>query len=328
MRISEKQFVELLAKNARQHARKFASSTTLRRGIGDDCAVIAQSGAGNDLLVTTDLFLENVHFRREWQEARSVGHKILARGLSDIAAMGGVPRHVFLSLGLPKRLQTGWVEEFFEGFFALAKSAKVVLAGGDTGASRSGFIGDVIVVGEVPSGQAVLRSGARPEDEIWVTGELGRAARGLERLQARSRARKQHAESDALDAFFYPQPRLRAGIYLRQRKLASSMMDISDGLSIDLFHLCKASGVAARIIDREIPHDEQTSSRHYLHGGEDLELLFTVPPERSREMPRSIAGVTLTRIGEIREFNRRKPRLLLTSNGHDSPLPVQGFQHF
>lgn len=320
--------MEWLGKKARRSARGRAGLSSLVRGIGDDCAVIAPK-TGYDLLITTDLFLEGVHFRRQWQDARSAGHKVLARGLSDMAAMGGVPLYVFLSLGLPRGLESRWAAGFFQGFFKLAQIANVILAGGDTGRSRSGLVADIVVVGEAPQGQAVLRSGARPGDQIWVTGTLGLAADGLAALEAfgaRARQRKECAR--ALRAFLYPQPRLRIGRFLSERKLATAMMDLSDGLSIDLARLCEQSKVSARLIEGDIPHDSKTPLRHFLHGGEDLELLFTVPPERSHQLPRRIGGVRLTRLGEILPLKRRQPRLLLTGEDKESPLPVLGFQHF
>jgi len=343
VRITETEFVQLLAERARRHASRLRHASGghsdalahngLLSGIGDDCAVIAES-SDNDLLVTTDLFLEDVHFRREWPDARSVGHKVLARGLSDIAAMGGIPRYAFLSLGLPSRLSMDWVDDFLGGFFKLAQAARVVLAGGDTGRSRGGFVADIIIVGDVVHGEAVLRGGARPGDEIWVTGLLGQAAEGLAGLEAwGARAGRMKRCAEAVRAFLYPQPRLRAGRYLRERKLASAMMDLSDGLSIDLARLCQQSAVGARVFEDSIPRQPETAPEHFLHGGEDLELLFTVPPDRSHKLPSRIAGVQLTRIGEIVSGKKgagkkSRPNLLLVRNGKESVFPILGFQHF
>lgn len=348
MRITETQFVDLLRRQADQHgAKRKRADFGLRRGIGDDCAVIAQS-AKTDLLVTTDLFLEDVHFRSRWMPPRAVGHKTLARGLSDIAAMGGTPRYAFLSLGLPPRLQTSWVNDFLGGFFKLATEAGVVLVGGDTGRSQSGFVADIILAGEAPRGRAILRRGAQEGDEIWVTGRLGVAAAGLAVLEHGSASeRKQKSYAEAIEAFLYPQPRLRIGKFLRERKRASAMIDISDGLSIDLYRLCKESGVGARVLEEWIPKAEsipaagrsktsqslRTPAWNALHGGEDLELLFTVPPGRARALPRSIGGVRLTRIGYVMPGSATKQRkqgtsLLLVREGREAPMPVLGFQHF
>ena len=292
----------------------------MRQGIGDDCAVL-RSSRQKDILVTTDLFLEGVHFRRNWQEAAAAGHKALARGLSDIAAMGGTPRYAFLSLGLPKNIRQDWVENFLGGLLELAQSARVTLAGGDTGRSSRGLIADIVVVGDVPRNQAVLRCGARPGDEIWVTGNLGLAGHALRCLQQN---KKRSASPEALQAFFYPQPRLRTGRVLRKRKLASAMIDLSDGLSIDLARLCQASGVGAEIQEAWLPRAASTPLNCALHGGEDLELLFTVPVERSRLVPKQAGGVRLTRIGRI--VARRG--LALVQGKKARPLPVRGFEHF
>ena len=323
--MDERQFINLLKRRA-------TPLPGLRQGIGDDCAVLAHSRQ-KDLLVTTDLFLEGIHFRRSWQKPDSLGHKALARGLSDIAAMGGTPRFVFLSLGVPrqnaqkgKNAKTGkttmkWLDGFLAGFFHLAAQSKVVLAGGDTGASAAGLLADVVVIGEVPGGRAVLRSGARPGDEIWVSGTLGTAAIGLATLQ---RGKKLRPLDRAFQSFCYPEPRLQIGSYLRRRKLASAMMDLSDGLSIDLARLSEASAVGAEIDAASLPRLAETPLREALHGGEDFELLFTVPPGPSRQLPRSIGGVPLTRIGRI--ISGRK--LLLIQGGRKQPLPILGFQHF
>ena len=325
MSISERQFVELLRRRARQHATRLETPPPLRRGIGEDCAVIAASRQ-KDLLITTDLFLEGVHFRRQWQEPPSVGYKALARGLSDIAAMGGVPRYAFLSLGLPRRLPSGWMDGFWHGFFQLAAKEKVVLAGGDTGASASGVVADVMIVGETPPNRAILRSSARPGEEIWVTGRLGMAASGLRALQEgkkqQGKARTSHRAD--LDAFFFPQPRLRIGQHLREKKLASAMIDLSDGLSIDLARLCEESQVGASVLEASIPRLSRTSMECALDGGEDLELLFTVPARRSQRLPKSLGGVRLTRIGHI--IAGRK--LLLVRGEKEYPFLVRGFQHF
>ena len=328
VKITETQFVELLKRHASRNAKGLSSLAGLRRGIGDDCAVISHTRQ-KDLLVTTDLFLEGVHFRRAWQEPRSIGHKTLARGLSDIAAMGGTPLYAFLSLGLPRETTTDWLNDFLKGFFKLARTSNVVLAGGDTGTSRSGFIADVIVAGEAPRGKSILRSGARPGDEVWVTGHLGLAAAGLRAIEtATVRQRPRLTGSKLLRSFFYPQPRLRIGSFLRERRLASAMIDLSDGLSLDLSRLCKESEVGARIFEASIPRTSRTPIRDALHGGEDMELLFTIPTRKSGALPRSIGGVKLTRIGEIIPPRRAGQNLLIVRDGKERPLPVLGFQHF
>jgi thiamine-monophosphate kinase len=318
---TERQFVDKLRRQAgRRGAVPRRASFALRQGIGDDCAVISSPGK-KDLLVTTDFLLEGVHFRRQWQPADALGHQTLARGLSDIAAMGGTPRFAFLSLALPAGIDARWVDRFFSGFFRLAEASGVTLAGGDTVASKSGVLADIMVIGEVPRGTAVLRSGARPGDEIWVTGRLGGAATALEQLR---RGKLIAGRTQALRTRSYHPPRLAIGRWLARRKLASAMMDVSDGLSIDLARLCQASGVGACIVADAIPRPRQTSLDLALHGGEDYELLFTVPPRRARNLPNRIEGVRLTRIGQI----QRGRRLRLIRAGREELLPVLGFEHF
>jgi len=316
---TERQFVARLQRQAEQHLPRAGRMLRLSQGIGDDCAVLSGSGR-SDLLVTTDLFAENVHFRRRWQDPDSIGHKVLARGLSDIAAMGGTPRFAFLSLAMPQATADAWIAEFFRGLFLLAKAHGVALAGGDTSASASGLVADIVVLGEVPRATAVLRSGAHPGDEIWVSGQLGGAAHALAGLRKGVRPRR----AQSFERLFYPQPRLRVGSVLRQRKLVSAMIDLSDGLSIDLARLCEASGAAARIEQDAIPRASHATLIQALHGGEDLELLFTVPPARSHGVPKAIGGVPLTRIGKIIPGRR----LLLARGNRVHPLPVLGFQHF
>src|SRR5271157_1271619 len=213
----------------------------VRAGIGDDAAVLA-CPSGFEVLVTTDFSLEGVHFRREWHPPDAVGHRCLARGLSDIAAMGGTPIAAFLSLAMPQELPQRWVDQFVSGLLKLAKRCSVTLAGGDTAQSPDGILADIAVLGTVPAGEAILRSGAKSGDLIYVTGLLGEPVADLNRLfrgeKLPARAHRKH---------FYPQPRVKVGQYLREQKLASAMIDISDGLSTDLSHICEESGVGAVI---------------------------------------------------------------------------------
>ncbi|MGC2196743.1 MAG: thiamine-phosphate kinase, partial [Terriglobales bacterium] len=266
-------------------------------GIGDDCAVL-RVPAGHEVLVTTDFTLENVHFRRAWHPPEVVGRRCLTRGLSDIAAMGGEPRAVFLSLALPRRLAQSWVDRFLKGLLGLADEFKVSLAGGDTAESPAGILADIAVVGSVPRGKAILRSGARPGDGIYVTGKLGGASAALEELFA---GHKVHPQD--FPRHFHPGPRVVVGRFLRAKKVATAMIDISDGLSTDLAHVCEESGVGAEILTPALPlaiarkQRSEADLRHALHGGDDYELLFTAP--RGKRVPSRIAGVPVTLIGHI-----------------------------
>src|SRR5262245_5698495 len=244
----------------------------LIRGIGDDSAVLRVSSP-YEVLVTTDLYIEDVHFRPQWHPPQRVGHRCLARGLSDIAAMGGEPVACFLSLGLPARLPQAWVDGFLHGLKRLARRFKVQLAGGDVSSARN-ITADIVVVGQIPAGKAVLRSGAKPGDRIYVTGRLGGSAALLQRFYDGRRARPSGS-----GRHFYPQPRIEVGRRLRRQGLATAMIDLSDGLSVDLNHICQESRVAATIRAAAIPVSTGAELQHALHGGEDYELLFTAAPE-------------------------------------------------
>ncbi len=290
----------------------------LVRGIGDDCAVL-RPPAGHELVVTTDLMLEGTHFRRDWHPPDSVGYKCLARGLSDIAAMGAEPMAAFLSLGLPRDVRERGVDGFLHGFMRLAKQYGVTLAGGDIAESKGGIVADIMLVGSVPRGKAVLRSGARPGDIIYVTGALGESAAMLEQLMRRG---KKAAKDGPASRHFYPDPRLEVGRYLRERKLATSMIDLSDGLSTDLEHICKESECGANIVADLVPMATGVGSRIALDGGEDYELLFTANP--SKRIPIEIAGVPVTEIGWITKEKGMK----LIEGTRARKLVASGWEHF
>jgi len=292
-------------------------------GIGDDCAVL-RLPPGHELLVTTDFSLEGIHFRRDWHPAESVGHRCLARGLSDIAAMGGEPLAAFLSLALPRDLPQTWVGQFTRGLLRLAEEHKVILAGGDTAESFEGILADIVVVGSVPKGQAILRSGARPGDRIFVSGELGGSMAALKQMSGRKKATMR-----GYRRHFFPQPRVRLGRALRARKLVSAMIDTSDGLSSDLGHICEESGVGAEIDAERIPRARVAKPRREvdlelgLHGGEDYELLFTVPA--GKPIPARMAEAKLTQIGRI---TRAGGMVVRDGSGAARPLQPRGWEHF
>jgi thiamine-monophosphate kinase len=296
----------------------------LATGIGDDCAVLSAS-PDQDFLVTTDFSLEDIHFRRQWHSPESVGHRCCARGLSDIAAMGGQPVALFLSLALPEDLPQSWVTRFILGLTRLAQKHGAALAGGDTAQSSHGILADIILLGRVPKGKAVLRSDARPGDRIFVTGKLGGAAAAVVKMEKRSKSKLNPKE---YRRHFFPEPRIEVGRVLREKELARAMIDISDGLSTDLAHICEESGVGAEIDSERIPRAQCGKSKREvsldlaLHGGEDYELLFTAPS--AVRMPRSIHGVSVTEIGRI---TRRNALLLRMGNRTEELIP-RGWEHF
>jgi thiamine-monophosphate kinase len=308
----------------------------IRLGIGDDCALLGLK-PGEELAVTTDLSIAGRHFRLEWHPSEAVGHRVLARGLSDIAAMGARPLAAFLSLGLPHNLtvahgrRPAWVDGFFTGLLALADAHHTALAGGDL-AESSLAAADIVLIGAVPRGQALLRSGARPGDRIFVTGTLGGSAAGLALLgkgkRAVSRASMLDSKTpDPLARHLWPQPRIAQGLWLRRRRLASAAIDLSDGLSTDLDHLCQESSVSAVIDAAALPICPGATLQQAMHGGEDYELLFTARPNAA--VPRRIAGVAVTPIGAVVPRRSGKPRVVLIGpSGVRRPMLPGGWQHF
>jgi thiamine-monophosphate kinase len=291
----------------------------LTLGIGDDCAVL-RPRPGEELVVTTDLSLENVHFRRDWHPPQSVGHRCLARGLSDLAAMGARPEAAFLSLAVPGLLTGSWMEGFLDGLMALAEHQGVLLAGGDMAKSPT-VVADIVLLGSVPRGKALLRSGAAAGDLIYVTGALGGSAAELVALSRRP-AKFRGAET-AGHPHLYPEPRLAAGRKLL--RLATAAIDVSDGLSTDLVHLCEESGLAAEVDAEAVPVDARASLEQALHGGEDYEILFTASPKT--RVPSQLAGVAAHVIGRMKKRGRG-PLVELHEGGVRSALAAGGWEHF
>jgi thiamine-monophosphate kinase len=365
----------------------------LRLGIGDDCALL-RPAPGEELAVTTDLSIAGRHFRLDWHPAESVGHRALARGLSDLAAMGARPVAAFLSLALPRDLVQNpkarsarqprsaafhsagydsaarrgapapFIDRFLDGYFALADAHQLPLAGGDLAESPLA-VADVILTGAVSQGKALLRSGAKPGDLIYVTGQLGAAAVGLEHLTALAAALKRERSRQKssplppipprlkalLSRHLFPTPRVAQGLWLARNAVATAAIDLSDGLSTDLAQLCAESGVAAELDAAALPFAAAATPIQVLDGGEDYELLFTAPA--AARIPSSIEGVPVTSIGRIVEASKiaankgaafdktarknaeRKadsqsaasPITLITSKGAVRLTP-QGWQHF
>ncbi len=304
----------------------------LKLGIGDDAALVEMS-RGRELILTTDLSIEGVHFSRPLHPPRSVGHRALARSLSDIAAMGGTPRFALVSLAVSRNASRRWIEELFAGMFALATRFGVAVVGGDTAVVAGKTALDVVIAGEVLNRKALRRSGARPEDLLFVSGRLGLSALGLRLLK--SRPGPWHGiAAQAVRAHLYPQPQCALGRFLADRRLASALIDVSDGLSTDLGHLCDASGVGARvwadcIRGPKVPELGEFSAARLLdfalHAGEDYQLLFTVPPRKAGQIPPHFRSVPLHRIGEV---VRSKEVTLIQLDGKQTPLAPAGYDHF
>jgi thiamine-monophosphate kinase len=320
-----------------------SSSSSLRLGIGDDAAVIGQR-ALRETVITTDLLVEEIDFRRDTIPPGLLGHKALAVSLSDIAAMGARPRWSLLSIGVPREIwDSRFLDDFYEGFFALAERFGVTLVGGDVSRTPERIVVDSILLGETTDGRAVLRSSAHPGDHIFVTGALGGAAAGLRLLERGARlnkssgrgAERELAVERLLLRQLRPEPRVGWGAVLGAERLASAMIDLSDGLSSDLAHLCRESRVGARIEARRLPINPAVAiicGRRAsdalalaLHGGEDFELLFTVRPRDLRRLPRRVDGVPATYIGDV---TGDAGRALISDGRHEQTLQPSGFTHF
>lgn len=319
-----------LLRQLRQRAASIGSPA-VRLAIGDDCALL-RARPGEEIAVTTDLSIAGRHFRLDWHPPESVGHRTLVRGLSDLAAMGARPLAAFLSLGLPRELTRSaspkdsftWMSRFLDGLLRLASLHRVPLAGGDLAESPLA-VADIVLIGAVPRGQALLRSGARPGDLIYVTGALGGAAAGLS-LLSQANGKPQLQLKEKLAFHLYPKPRVTQGLWLRQRGVARVAIDLSDGLSTDLSHICEESGVVAEVDSLALPIAPGATLDQALHGGEDYELLFTAPV--GARIPRAIAGVPVTRIGRITRHKKGAPPVSLITPQGRQPLEPHGWEHF
>ncbi len=309
---------------------KNLSGRAVHLGIGDDAALFRPK-RGHEVILTCDWFLEGTHFRRDKHPADAVGWKSLARALSDVAAMGGVPRCFLLSLAIPESHTGRWLDAFLNGLRRISSKFNCTLAGGDTTRRREILI-NVTIVGEIRKSRAVHRSGARAGDILYVTGRLGEAELGLRIL--RNSKGQVRPDNPFLKKQLYPEPRLALGQWLAEKGLATSMMDLSDGLSSDLPRLCASSGVGANVESEKLPVVQHSNAGRgpgvdplqlALHGGDDYELLFTVPWKMAKGLPRSLRGVALTPIGRITE---RPGVKMLEGNGHERQLVAGGWDPF
>lgn len=295
--------------------------------VGDDCAVLPKD-TETDLLLTADMLVEDIDFRLDWTTPEYLGHKALAVSLSDIAAMGGTPKWAMLSIAVAEQLwKTDFQDRFYEGWFALANKYGVELIGGDISRSPDKLVTDSTIVGEVSKGQAILRSGAKPGDFIFVSGVIGGAAGGLKLIENQIQNR--------VNAFYLvqrqlrPQPQVILGNLLQNRGLVSSMIDLSDGLSSDLGHLCESGHVGATIYVERLPIDADLGV-HFptdvclhmaLNGGEDFELLFTSPEKNillPETHPVTCIGEITANVGIIELIDGKKTTI----------LQKKGYRHF
>lgn len=300
-------------------------------GVGDDAALVNVS-RGRELVISADMLVAGTHFFRDADPCQ-LGHKALAVNLSDMAAMGATPRWATLALALP-RVDARWLAAFSRGFMALARRFGVDLIGGDT--TRGPLTVCVQIMGEAPRGKALRRDGARPGDDIWVSGTIGDAALALAALKRRIRL--EPAELARCAAKLHrPQPRVALGIALRGA--ARSAIDISDGLLADLDHILERSHVAAEIELAALPASD--TLRRYFHrvdacrallaGGDDYELCFTAPRQARGRVERigQRVRVALTRIGRVHAGSHSAPRLIVRAADGTALRPVRGgYDHF
>lgn len=314
----------------------------LLRGIGDDAAVIKQI-AGRDTVVSADLLVEDVDFRSDATQPRLLGHKALAVSLSDIAAMGARPRWALVSLAIPPETwASNFGAELYEGLLGLADSYEVRLVGGDLSRTPGQVVIDSIVIGECGTGNAVLRSRAKPGDRLFVTGTLGGSAAGFRLIEQGARVGIHELEDpdvrsiqELLLRHLRPAPRVGWGLVLGEQRLASGMIDISDGLSSDLHHLCRESGVGALVNSGKLPIDSRVVAlcgrraldplMLALHGGEDFELLFAVSPENVPRLPHKVDGIAVTEIGEVKP---QSEGIRVLEGTHLWDLKPEGWKHF
>jgi thiamine-monophosphate kinase len=290
-------------------------------GPGDDAAVVSP-GSG-ELVLTTDSMIEGVHFRNELTTPRDLGYKSIAVNVSDVAAMAASPRFAICALALTDAIDSGWVVELAGGMRECCDEFGLTLVGGNL--SRGSEVSIVVTVtGEVVPGRAVRRDGARPGDRLVVTGSLGGSAAGLRMASQRSWSDDEH---DALRRYMRPTPRVgEAGILSTHG--VTSMMDVSDGLAIDLSRLCRASGTGARVEIERVPVHPAATAAEALEGGEDYELLATLPDsdavEDARPELREGFGVSLSDIGAIIE----EGLVAVDDDGAERPLRIEGWDHF
>jgi len=287
-------------------------NTAVTLGIGDDAAIVG-IGPGNSIVYCSDLLAENTHFLRDLHPPDSIGYKAVAVNVSDVGAMGGVPLYFTLSIALPGELDLSWADGFLEGIARACGEFQVSLVGGDSSSAERIFV-DVSMIGRAETGKEVRRSGAKPGDGIYITGALGGSALGLEHL------RSGDAKHASVQRHLYPSPRHRVGQAVASK--AHAMIDISDGLSTDLGHIVEESKVSARIYKNRIPAAAGTTDVHVLHGGEEYELLIVAP-----DLPATIEGVPLTRIGEIIAATM-EPQAFLIDGTLEVTLKPAGYEHF
>jgi thiamine-monophosphate kinase len=331
--LSERALIRLIKETS------VSAAPDLIQGIGDDCAVFGTIDAGQ-WLITTDTLVDQVHFDRHWHPPELLGRKSIAVNLSDIAAMGGVPRFVLLSLCLPSTLASEWLQRWLSGVAAILAEQGCVLIGGDTVRGRELVI-SVTVIGQAGGGKILYRTGASPGDTVYVSGPLGSAAAGLALFQ---KAKEEVMDSgqwpqwqDLLDAHLNPTPQIELGQQLGLSGCVSAMQDISDGLATDLAHICQESGVGSVLYAEKLPALPSLDSAAtfiaqenldlMVKGGEDYQLLFTVRPGREKELEASLMNSLRHQIYPVGIITEGQGVILEKTDGSRCDITFQGYEH-
>lgn len=310
----------------------------LIKGIGDDCAVIAKS-KDQAWLLTMDTLIESVHFDCSWHPPYELGCKAVAVNVSDIAAMGGAPVFVLLSLGLPSDFDDQWATLFNRGITETCNQYGCLLIGGDTVCSPGGITLSLTVIGEMPANRVLYRDNGKVGDTVWVSGPLGRAGAGLD-LCKTGKSFSDPVLLDLMQAHKAPRARLELGVFLAKTGLVRSMMDLSDGLATDLSHLCARSGVGARIITGQLPGKERLETAAKLldrqpldwmiSGGEDYELLFTASADVQKQLTSQLAehGHTAYPVGTLVKGQGVVLQNKSTGTIYQQDISYKGYDHF
>jgi len=313
-----------------------AENQRVIEGIGDDTSVTLQDG-GRCLLATTDVLVEGIHYGAAYTEPRLLGRKAVSTSLSDIAAMGGRPTYLLISLIVPPDMSMEYIQAFYRGARERMDEFGVVLIGGNTSASPAGTTICVVALGEVSRDELLCRKGASEGDTLYVTGYLGDAAFGLELLRTGGISNEEVQRNDAAMRHLDPSPRVKAGRLLAERHLPSAMIDISDGLLCDVRHLVEASGCGATLTLPHLPLSPQVRGRLETHpddirlplsGGEDYELLFAVPPAKAPRVSLLAEEIELpmTPIGTVGP--KEGGVVVVDKNGERVQAEGEGFEHF
>ena len=309
-----------------------ATGPLIRKGIGDDAAVVRLPKAQEYWVITSDMLVEGIDFHRDWISARLLGRKSISANLSDLAAMGARPRFFTISLAITPDIPKRWILDFHDGLTEKAGAFGAQLVGGDLSNAKAHIAISITAIGESLNRKVVYRSGGNPGNLLYVTGTLGCSSAGLMLLQ-KQQTRGPHC-AEALRAHRDPEPRCDAGEWLSQSGLVSCMMDLSDGLSTDLPRICAASGVGAEIRMQDLPIFKESALwgcnpiELALHGGEDYELLFSVPRSKAGRLETSYPSKfpPITCVGRL---TADRGKIWITSqNGQRSPLPRYGWDHF